>query len=139
MWMREAPSGGELRLRPAMAGGAPDAEGDSPVPAGSTALPAVHERESESELAEDAAGRGPAPGARAHPEVTAVAVVFGAASLVLGIIPGTALPPRPRRGRRARHLLTELGARGLDAAFAPRPHLVSPVPEGIGSGARPRG
>jgi NADH-quinone oxidoreductase subunit N len=75
MWMREAPRSEELgALRPAMAGGSQEAD-DEEQAAGDTAGSA--------ELASTETDRPVA----SHPEITAVAVLFGAASLVLGIIP----------------------------------------------------
>ncbi len=105
MWMREAPRGEELALRPAMAGGSPEADdededetgardqsgaGDAPSDPDPSAA-----GDSTSDAGESAAGDSPVdPGESAatrangaHPEVTGVAVLFGAASLVLGIIP----------------------------------------------------
>jgi NADH-quinone oxidoreductase subunit N len=79
MWMREAPSAAALVPRPAMAGGSPEADAE--------------EEEEEEEEGDAAAGdvEGGAAGAgersRSTPEVTAVAVLFGAASLFFGIIP----------------------------------------------------
>ena len=91
----------QLALRPAIAGGSPEADdedrddpgphdqsgaGDSPSDPGQSA---AGDAPSEPESAA-AGGSRSQDGARAtgaHPEVTAVAVLFGAASLVLGIIP----------------------------------------------------
>jgi NADH-quinone oxidoreductase subunit N len=94
MWMREAPRAQELAPRPAMAGGAPEAGNEDNPSAAERSLPEGSSAErSPPEGASYAAegslpeGAEPAPRGRSHPEVTAVAVVFGAASLVLGIIP----------------------------------------------------
>ncbi len=105
MWMREAPVLDDVRgARPAMAGGAPEGdaegggEGDLARAPGSYPSPAQADAPARSapggDLAPAAAGsadRAAGRGGRTQPEVAAVAVVFGAASLVLGIIPSPLL------------------------------------------------
>jgi len=82
MWMREAPATQALVPRPAMAGGSPEADAEEDV---------EHEGgKHEGAEDEEAARSGAEPGVgrkRSTPEVTAVAVLFGAASLFFGIIP----------------------------------------------------
>jgi len=73
MWMREAPKTAALVARPAMAGGSSEAGGE--------------EREEKEEDGEDGSAEGAGERLRSTPEVTAVAVLFGAASLFFGIIP----------------------------------------------------
>ncbi|MGI8593549.1 MAG: proton-conducting transporter membrane subunit, partial [Solirubrobacteraceae bacterium] len=70
MWMREAPRTEALVARPAMAGASPEAD----------------EEEKGGDEEEHGAERGP-DRSRSNPEVTALAVFFGAATLFFGIIP----------------------------------------------------
>ena len=102
MWMREAPSAQALVARPAMAGGSPEAddEGGGVEEEGGEEEESDAEEEGGEEEESDAEEEGgeeeegaewpekqAAQPSRANPEVTAVAVLFGAASLFFGIIP----------------------------------------------------
>jgi NADH-quinone oxidoreductase subunit N len=83
MWMREAPRGEELALRPAMAGGSPEADGEDEAGEAAAAAAGRPDHDPHGAVSAGLAARETG----AHPEVTAVAVVFGAVSLFLGIIP----------------------------------------------------